>query len=439
MARLPICPDVAALIGPAAEAVQNRSLLLDKFVYHKDWGRDDRADEAHRWTLLRISDGGSSVLQGEANRLMRRAQGQDVEPQNRTAYQNQAELAKCLANTKVEAEDAQKIRQSHTRRFIGLFRKAYGERARITVGQLEGRLAINLADGLIQNAGISLDRLFGLPFIPGSAVKGTTRHAAMREIKAAEGELKKTLLERFCRIFGTAESDALGSATNQKGAIAFLPAYPLSDARVVVDVTTVHYPEYYRSGRAEDLAKEKPRPNPFPVVEAGAQFGFCLVLNGVSEDPVLLEQASQWLEAALTIEGIGAKTAAGYGWFSLRPDVLVEVLKEEDRVAEAAAAAARRASDEQARAEMERQRLATLRPEEQALERYKKLSQEEFAKTASGVSSLSAEEQKGFLLALLSPEKRETWKSWKKSDKPANKARVDALLACAQVHGVKLL
>jgi hypothetical protein len=54
------------------------------------------------------------------------------------------------------------------------------------------------------------------------------------------------------------------------------------------------------------------------------------------------------------------------------------------------------------------------------------------------MANLSADEQKGLLLALLSPEKKDTWKRWKKSDKPANKARVEALLAAAKTHGVSL-
>ncbi len=36
-ATIPIAGDVAELIGPSAERVENRSLLLDKFVFHKSW------------------------------------------------------------------------------------------------------------------------------------------------------------------------------------------------------------------------------------------------------------------------------------------------------------------------------------------------------------------------------------------------------------------
>jgi hypothetical protein len=76
MARIPITGDVAELIGSAAERLENRSLLLDKFVFHKDWGLDDfRANDAHRWTLMRLSDGGAAVLNEEAARRKGQANG----------------------------------------------------------------------------------------------------------------------------------------------------------------------------------------------------------------------------------------------------------------------------------------------------------------------------------------------------------------------------
>ncbi len=37
MAQIPMTADVAAVIGTYGERIQNRSLLLDKFVFHKSW------------------------------------------------------------------------------------------------------------------------------------------------------------------------------------------------------------------------------------------------------------------------------------------------------------------------------------------------------------------------------------------------------------------
>ncbi len=457
MANIPISRDVAELIGSAAEKVENRSLLLDKFAFHKLWpvetnerGRAVKWDEASRWSFMRIAEGASQLLIKDAAAKRYRARGQNVEPDNRQRLLNEAKLAESLANVSWDSKELSTLRARHTRRFLGLFRGAFAERAAVTIAQLEGRLAINLADSLIQNAGICLDRLFGLPFIPGSAVKGVSRHAAFEELKSADAANQQPLFDLFRAVFGTADNDfrngelrpfqrlLSGRAENQKGAIAFLPAYPVNETRVVVDLTNVHYPEYYRSGQTEDLSEERPQPNPFPAVEIGGQFAFCLVLNGVNNDPSLLAAATRWLETALTVGGLGAKTASGYGWFSLRPDVLQELLTAERIEATAAAVKSMAESDARAKAEADAARRAALPPEEQARADFALMNQQDFAMAVSGIAALSAAKQKGLLLALLMPDRRDTWKGWKKSDKPANKARVESLLAAAKTLGVKL-
>ena len=457
MATIPIAGDLVDAIGLAAEKVENRSLLLDKFAFHKRWpvqlderGHPVKWDEASRWSFMRIAEGAGLLLSKDAAAKRYRAGGQNVDPENRRRLLAEAQLAESLAKVSWDSREISTLRAKHTRRFLSLFRSAFGRRATVTIAQLEGRLAINLADSLIQNAGICLDRLFGLPFISGSAIKGVCRHVALEELKSARPEVQQQLFDCFRAVFGTTDNDftkgelrsfrsLLSSrAENQRGAVSFLPAYPVNEARVVVDLTNVHYPDYYRSGRTEDLSKERPQPNPFPAVEVGAQFAFCLVQNGINKDPELLAATTRWLETALTIAGLGAKTASGYGWFSLRPDVMDLLLAEERREAEGAAIKAKADQDELARAKTEAIRQASMPPEEQARERFAALNQQDFATAVTGLSALSSTEQKGLLLALLMQDRRDTWKAWKKSDKPANRARVEALLAAASTLGIKL-
>jgi CRISPR type III-B/RAMP module RAMP protein Cmr6 len=457
MARIPIASDVAQLIGPAAEKVENRSLLLDKFVFHKRWpveiderGREVKWDDASRWSFMRIAEGASQLLNKDAQAKRYRAEGANVEPENRDRMLAEAQLAESLARVSWDSKEISILRTRHTRRFLGLFRNAFAGRASITIAQSEARLAVNLADSLIQNAGICLDRLFGLPFVPGSAVKGVCRHAALHELKSAGEECQRDRFDTFRSVFGTADNDFTHGelrpfrhllsdrSENQRGAVAFLPAYPVNEARIVVDLTNVHYPEYYRTGRTEDLSKERPQPNPFPVVETGARFAFCLVLLGSTGDPLHLQAAVRWLETALTVQGLGAKTASGYGWFSLRPDVLQQLLDEERHEAETMAAKAKVEAEARAKTEADAARRAAMSPEELARERFAAMSQQDFAAAASGIGTLSATDQKGLMLALLMSGRRDTWKSWKKSDKPANKARIVALSAIAKALGMSL-
>jgi CRISPR-associated protein Cmr6 len=446
--------DVAELIGPFAEKVENRSLLLDKFVFHKCWplltdsdGGDIKWNEASRWSFMRIADGASELLNHDASEKRRISSGPQVSQEKEERLLAEAQIAEKLAKVSWDTKELSTLRARHTRRFLSLFQS---KDHAVIIGQLEGRLAINLADSLIQNAGICLDRLFGLPFIPGSAVKGVSRHAALHELKSANAHDQRDLFDLFCLIFGTSDNDFANGqlrpfkhllsqrAENQKGAIAFLPAYPVNEAKIVVDLTNVHYPAYYRSGQIEKLSEENPRPNPFPAVETGAQFAFCLALNGISQDPKLLPHAQRWLEEALTVHGLGAKTSSGYGWFSLRPEILQQLADEDHREAEAAAAKRRAETEARAKAEQEAARRAAMSPEELAKEHFTAMSQQDFATAVSGVATLGVAEQKGLLLALLNPARRDTWKNWKRSEKPANKARVQALLAVAKTLGMTL-
>jgi CRISPR type III-B/RAMP module RAMP protein Cmr6 len=450
MARIPIVGDVAELIGPCAEKVENRSLLLDKFAFHKDWDFDGfRANDAHRWSLMRISDHGSSeILRDSQDRREEASRLENKNPEKSKRLSDESEIAERLASTRVEGKDVMQMRVQHTRRFIGLFRSAFGDRAVITVGQLEGRLAINLADSLIQNAGICLDRLFGLPFIPGSAVKGVCRAAALEELKQANSASRKQLFDSFRRVFGTAETDfnehgelcqfcdlLAAQAKNQKGAISFLPAYPINEAKIIVDLTNVHYPLYYGgdrrrnipAGQTDSLAEEKPQPNPFPAVEVGAQFGFCLVLNGIDPEAALLKRAASWLETAIAVRGLGAKTAAGYGWFSLQSAVLQQLLEEERRETEAIAAKVKAEADTEAKAAAEQQRLAALSPEGRAVEALLQLPDEAFAAIARNLAAKPEPEQIAFLRLLREHKnKRDRWKTWKKK-KPDLAAAIEAV------------
>lgn len=460
MASIPLAGDLVDVIGPFAERVENRSLLLDKFCFHKQWGLGDlKANDAHRWTLLRVSENGPALLSREAQDKKNQAQRLAVRNAEKAQrLRSEAGIASSLSSTRLDTSELTALREKHTRRFVGLFRSAYGPRAVVAIGQLEGRLAINLADSLIQNAGISLDRLFGLPFIAGSAVKGVCRHAALEELKASQGENRAKLFEEFRVVFGTADNDfangdlrpfrdlLAGRLENWRGRVSFLPAYPVNNAKVVVDLTNVHYPLYYGgdkrrnipAGQEGSLKEEKPLPNPFPAVETGAQFAFCLVLRSPQENAATLSAARRWLESALTIRGLGAKTASGYGWFSLQPAVLEQIQAEEKKAEAAAQAKSQQEAAARAAAAAEAARIADMPPSEAARNRFVKLNEEGFAKAVSELATLSAEEQKGLLLALLCPEKKDAWKRWKKSDKPANKARVEALLAAAKTHGVAL-
>jgi hypothetical protein len=193
----------------------------------------------------------------------------------------------------------------------------------------------------------------------------------------------------------------------------------------------VHYPKYYQTGKIENLKEEKPQPNPFPTVEKGAQFVFCIVGdNRAKEDN--LENAEKWLKSALEKHGIGAKTAAGYGWFSIQSndDLNTEFEKlgqKREAVRKADADKLAKEREEAARKKAEEERRVKMTPVDLAREDLLRLDDEAFANCAKTLADKEEETQLALLSLLLdNKEKRERWKKWKKK-KPETEKVVRAV------------
>lgn len=195
-------------------------------------------------------------------------------------------------------------------------------------GELRSRLAVNLAGGILENANICLHPHFGYPYLPGSAVKGIARHAAWCEWNKAKGDYKRTIADRIATVFGYPTNDKDGLDAELKamweeegkkvqdhaGCVAFLGAFPDGKANLEVDVLTCHHKDYYSEKKAEATDDENPNVQAFPVVQSGATFCFPLLpLRNCNETN--MADAKRWLIEAITVNGAGAKTAAGYGWF----------------------------------------------------------------------------------------------------------------------------
>lgn len=305
------------------------------------------------------------------------------------------------------------------REFLDCFRES--RRAFVPAGVLElrltlrARLIVNHAGGVLENAGLALDRLTGEPYIPGSALKGIARTAAQAE---GASQAETTL------VFGY-EKDSCPDIklpdgwSAFAGSVAFLPAYPVTDAQLEMDILTCHHKDYYAGKSTKALDNESPNPQVFPVVKAGAEFMF--VLASVSPTRACrmakalglpgdfpLAKAKEWLIKGLTERGVGAKTTAGYGWFEY------DEAKENQRLQEAAeiAKVAREAAEQKA---AEEKWIAGLSPVDRALEEITKLGDgEPFINVAKALDTKAPDYQRAFLKALGSSRK-ETWKRYKKN------------------------
>lgn len=450
--------DTRDVVGAFASKIENRSLLFEKYALAKTWGHDERFHDANRFNVIRAASGGRRLLNEAAQESEGKIRGRNTREDVRAQHEYRKRVALELAQIQEDDASLVALRVKSSLTFLGLLEKSYPDRHRTFVGELGGRLLINLAGGVQENAGISLDRCFGMPLIPGSASKGVSRHHALWQIRTCEDQKKrKQLLHHALLIFGHGEQDlqfrkqrnretvtnwawAVEDSPellqeliegnqrekNFKGLISFLPATPASEKnlRIVAEGITPHTLQRadFRNNLKAGDESQNLIPLAFPAVERGSQFAFGLILNrtlpGSSEveNKELLDQAVAWLKNAVTGTGIGAKTSAGYGWFVVDEEAAEQRRKEAAEMAAREAQKARERQEEAAAKEAEEKRLAELSPVDRFVEEIEKLNDNDFAEKAREViaGAVADDETEAFFTVLKSSGKKERRKQWKK-------------------------
>ena len=192
--------------------------------------------------------------------------------------------------------------------------RQYGERQLRMIESLHGRwielqTVSPFVSGLgrahpVEN-GFAWHYTSGVPYLPGSSVKGMVR-AWVTQWNEVEEATRLRILGPSPPVPGAAPSP-------QVGAVVFLDAVPTEPVELSADVMTPHYSAYYQNGEVPGDWMS-PTPIPFLVVKEGATFRFAVAPRQAGEksheDCVT---ACGWLKEALGWIGAGAKTAAGYG------------------------------------------------------------------------------------------------------------------------------
>jgi len=176
--------------------------------------------------------------------------------------------------------------------------KAQNYKVEVMKYKVQWRLVIGLGGTHPYETSMTFHHIYGIPYIPASAVKGVTRNWVIQEKFGSEE--KALECKEFKEIFGTQE---------KQGKVIFFDAYPVEDIHLAIDIMNPHYPEYY-VGKEFPTDWQNPRPIKFLTVE-NTKFQFLLA----SEEKGLLDKAKAWLKEALKESGIGAKTSLGYGIF----------------------------------------------------------------------------------------------------------------------------
>jgi len=175
------------------------------------------------------------------------------------------------------------------------------------------RLIVGLGSGSVLETSIKLHHIYGVPYIPASAIKGVLR--AYRIWKLAEWneekykEIEKKIDENKPETDEEKKLMETFGNQQQKGKLIILDAYPTNFEGFDIDIMNPHFPDYY--DKDEPPADwQNPNPITFLTIPAGTKFKF-FFKNVDVYDGNLKED----LQKAFKNIGIGGKTALGYGLF----------------------------------------------------------------------------------------------------------------------------
>ena len=188
------------------------------------------------------------------------------------------------------------------------------------------RLIVGLGSNTTLETGLTLHSIYGLPIIPGSALKGLTRAYAATEDSTMYIDKPGKLGEKIPstkladdppdiqRIFGK-QDDA--------GTVIFFDAIVMNKFSLTLDIMNPHYSNYYGKGDAPSN-DQNPIPVPFLTI-SNATFQFAVAPRDYSKQQHRdnTVRAKQWLKLALRDYGIGSKTSADYGFFVIDEDDLL--------------------------------------------------------------------------------------------------------------------
>lgn len=172
--------------------------------------------------------------------------------------------------------------------------------------------------------GLVFDHTYGVPYLPGSSVKGAARAWAEENGDRYPVELRRV-------IFGPKMEDkraGLLPFEASRGYVVFFDAYPTKWPELELDIINPHYSEYY-NGDSPPADWLSPVPTYFLTVKSNTEWEFVVGVApvrqdleegvfrkaGVDDKGGLLQDAIKAVTGAAQELGMGGKTAVGYGYF----------------------------------------------------------------------------------------------------------------------------
>lgn len=277
---------------------------------------------------------------------------------------------------------------------------------------------------------------YGLPYLPGSGVKGVLRQAA-RELTSGDwGDAHDVL-------FGRETGD--GEKGHLRGALTFwdvIPQIAPEDPKkpdqisLAVDIMTPHQSHYYQqnaqAGSTNPHDSGQPVPISFLTVPPGSGFAFHVVcdLAHLNRLAPTLAEGGRWkelltaaFEHAFDWLGFGAKTAVGYGAMHRNQ----EAEQKRQQTALEAAQKKRKEAEQELLRQEHAARLAQLNPLERQVEEFldqrPDKQQSEIASLVGALKQNRWEGDERRRVAMLLKQRMEAAKEWKPTSQKKNPAK----------------
>ncbi|MCP5197798.1 MAG: type III-B CRISPR module RAMP protein Cmr6 [Gammaproteobacteria bacterium] len=158
---------------------------------------------------------------------------------------------------------------------------------------------------------------YGLPYLPGSGVKGVLRRAAEELVSKDDGDPQGWNQHAIDVLFGRETEPGDTEIARNRGALMFWDVIPEpAGDKLAVDIMTPHYSDYYQ-GNTTPHDSGQPNPILFLAIPPGSRFEFFVQCESILLPEALRQKWRTLLEAAFRHAfdwlGFGAKTAVGYG------------------------------------------------------------------------------------------------------------------------------
>lgn len=245
-------------------------------------------------------------------------------------------LVKQAKHSSRSAANILKRHHIHQAEYCQSMEKA-GWKSFVFTARLDSPFVSGLGAAHPTETGMVLDHTSGMPYVPAASQKGVLRIAHMINALLNEDGTEKSEEQLLGEGVITGNGEELyweeddasrtlyGYSDKDKalaGQLVVLDAYPLKAPELGEEILNPHYTEYYQGNRGP-TEDQSPIPVKFLVVKPGAEFVFRTLLRlpydkaPLQDQEKLSRMVNKNIRRAITEIGMGAKTALGFGRFSV--------------------------------------------------------------------------------------------------------------------------